>query len=82
MKALNTKLNYFQGRQECRDKLLDLCAKWEMDDNNKPTMTIEVDDEFMSVIYSTVHLLDNYRVKRTLEKGIDYDTTRQVWLPS
>ena len=59
MKGVNTKLNYNQSVTECRDKLVDLCNKWEMDDSDKDTMTLEVDDYFMSTIYSIVKLLDN-----------------------
>ena len=43
---------------EGRDKLVNLCNKWEMDDSDKDTMTLEVDDYFMSTIYSVVKLLD------------------------
>ena len=58
MKGVNAKLNYNQSVTECRDKLVDLCKKWEMDDSDKDTMTLEVDDYFMSTIYSVVKLLD------------------------
>ena len=44
MKGVNVKLNYNQSVTECRDKLVDLCNKWEMDDSDKDTMTLEVDD--------------------------------------
>ena len=65
MKGVNVKLNYNQSVTECRDKLVDLCNKWEMDDSNKDTMTLEVDDYFMSTIYSVVKLLD----KKVEENG-------------
>ena len=42
MKGVNVKLNYNQSVTECRDKLVDLCNKWEMDDSDKDTMTLEV----------------------------------------
>ena len=50
---------------EGRDKLVNLCNKWEMDDSDKDTMTLEVDDYFMSTIYSVVKLLD----KKVEENG-------------
>ena len=65
MKGVNVKLNYNQSVTECRDKLIDLCNKWEMDDSDKDTMTLEVDDYFMSTIYSVVKLLD----KKVEENG-------------
>ena len=65
MKGVNVKLNYNQLATECRDKLVDLCNKWEMDDSDKDTMTLEVDDYFMSTIYSVVKLLD----KKVEENG-------------
>ena len=58
MKGVNVKLNYNQSVTECRDKLVDLCNKWEMDDSDKDTMTLEVDDYFMSTIYNVIKLLD------------------------
>ena len=58
MNGINAKLNYNQSVTECRDKLVDLCNKWEMDDSDTDTMTLEVDDYFMSTIYSVVKLLD------------------------
>lgn len=61
-----SKINYFQSRQECRDKLVDIVNKWEMDDSDKSTMTIEADDYFMSILYSAIHLLDNHKVKQAL----------------
>lgn len=57
MKGVNVKLNYNQSATECRDKLVDLCNKWEMDDSDKDTMMLEVDDYFMSTIYSIVKIL-------------------------
>ena len=57
MKGISTKMNYNQSITECRDKLVDLCNKWEMDDSGKDTMTLEVDDYFMSTIYSVVKIL-------------------------
>ena len=65
MKGVNAKLNYNQSVTECRDKLVDLCNKWEMDDSDKDTMTLKVDDYFMSTIYSVVKLLD----KKVEENG-------------
>ena len=65
MKGVNVKLNYNQSVTECRDKRVDLCNKWEMDDSDKDTMTLEVDDYFMSTIYSVVKLLD----KKVEENG-------------
>ena len=65
MKGVNVKLNYNQSVTECRDKLVDLCNKWEMDDSEKDIMTLEVDDYFMSTIYSVVKLLD----KKVEENG-------------
>ena len=65
MKGINVKLNYNQLVTECRDKLVDLCNKWEMDDSDKYTMTLEVDDYFMSTIYSVVKFLD----KKVEENG-------------
>ena len=65
MKGVNVKLNYNQSVTECRDKLVDLCNKWEMDDSDKDTMILEVDDFFMSTIYSVVKLLD----KKVEENG-------------
>ena len=65
MKDVNVKLNYNQSVTECRDKLVDLCNKWEMDDSEKDIMTLEVDDYFMSTIYSVVKLLD----KKVEENG-------------
>ena len=58
MKGVNAKLNYNQPVTECRDKLIDLCNKWEMDDSDKDTMTLKIDDYFMSTIYSVIKLLD------------------------
>lgn len=58
MKGINGELNYKQSATECYDKLISLCNKWEMDDSDKETMTFEVDDYFMSTIYSTVRLLN------------------------
>lgn len=58
MSGINAKLNYFQDVTECKDKLTDLCNKWEMDSTDKSTMTIEIDDNLMSTIYSVVHILD------------------------
>lgn len=58
MAGVNTNLNYSQSKKECHDKLVDLCNKWEMDNTDKSTMTLEVDDDFMSTIYSTVRLLE------------------------
>lgn len=58
MKGVNAKLNYNQSVTECRDKLVDLCNKWEMDDSDKDIITLEVDDYFMSTIYSVIKLLD------------------------
>ena len=70
MKGVNTKLNYNQSVTECRDKLVDLCNKWEMDDSDKDTMTLEVDDYFMSTIYSVVKLLDKKKQKKMeIESG-------------
>ena len=46
MKGINGELNYKQSATECYDKLISLCNKWEMD------------DYFMSTIYSTVRLLN------------------------
>ena len=63
MKGVNVKLNYNQSVTECRDKLVDLCNKWEMDDSEKDTMTLEVDDYFMSTIYSVVKILNNAEKK-------------------
>lgn len=51
------KLNYRQSTTECYNKLVDLCDKWEMDDSEGSTMRLDVDDEFMSTIYSTVRIL-------------------------
>lgn len=65
MKGVNVKLNYNQSVTECRDKLVNLCNKCEMDDSDKDTMTLEVDDYFMSTIYSVVKLLD----KKVEENG-------------
>ena len=65
MKGINTEMNYNQSAIECRDKLVDLCSRWEMDDSEKDTMTLEVDDYFMSTIYSVVKLLD----KKVEENG-------------
>ena len=65
MKGVNVKLNYNQSVTECRDKLVDLCNKWEMDDSDKDIMILEVDDYFMSTIYSVVKLLD----KKVEENG-------------
>lgn len=65
MKGVNVKLNYNQSVTEYRDKLINLCNKWEMDDSDKDTMTLEVDDYFMSTIYSVVKLLD----KKVEENG-------------
>ena len=61
MKGVNVKLNYNQSVTECRDKLVNLCNKWEMDDSDKDTMTLEVYDYFMSTIYSVVKILDKKR---------------------
>ena len=58
MKGVNAKLNYTQSVTACRDTLVDLCNKWEMDDSDKDTTTLGVDDYFMSTIYSVVKLLD------------------------
>ena len=65
MKGVNVKLNYNQSVTECRDKLVYLCNRWEMDDSDEDTMTLEVDDYFMSTIYSVVKLLD----KKVEENG-------------
>lgn len=61
MAGIRTKLNYFQGATECHDKLVDLCNKWELDSEGKSTMTLEVDDNLMSTIYSTVNILEKLR---------------------
>jgi hypothetical protein len=71
MKGVNGKLNYFQSRQECRDKLVDLTNRWEMDDSDKSTMTIEADDEFMAMIYSVVGLLDKLGNYEELEEQLE-----------
>ena len=63
MKGVNVKLNYNQSAIECRDKLVDLCNKWEMDDSDRKTMTLEVDDYFMSTIYSVVKILGEIDTK-------------------
>ena len=59
MARINGKLNYFQGVTECHDKLTNLCNKWEFDSTDKATMTLEIDDDFMSTIYSMVRILEN-----------------------
>ena len=69
MKGVNVKLNYNQSVTECRDKLVDLCNKWEMDDSDKDTMTLEVDDYFMSTIYSVVKILGETEKKMEIESG-------------
>ena len=63
MKGVNMKYNYRQSVTECRDKLVGLCNRWEMDDSNKDTMMLEVDDDFMSTIYSVVRILSQPRNK-------------------
>ena len=63
MKGVNVKLNYNQSVTECRDKLVALCNKWEMDDSDKDTITFEVDDYFRSTIYSVIKLLDKSDIK-------------------
>ena len=63
MKGVNVKLNYNQSVTECRDKLVDLCNKWEMVDSEKDTMALEVDEYFMSTIYSVVKILNNAEKK-------------------
>ena len=81
MKGVNTKLNYNQSVTECRDKLVDLCNKWEMDDLDKDTMTLEVDDYFMSTIYSVVKLLDKKKQKKMeIESGFYWRISRyELW---
>ena len=77
MKGVNVKLNYNQSVTECRDKLVDLCNKWEMDDSDKDTMTLEVDDYFMSTIYSVVKLLDKKKQKKMeIESGFHLENRR------
>ena len=76
------KLNYFQDRQECLDKLTKIVNRWEMDDNDNPTMTIEADDEFMSVIYSTIRLLKNAEVRTESESEKDDEETENISLPN
>ena len=63
MKGVNMKYNYRQSVTECRDKLVGLCNRWEMDDSDKDTMILEVDDDFMSTIYSVVRILNQPRNK-------------------
>lgn len=63
MKGVNVKYNYRQSVTECRDKLVGLCNRWEMDDSDKDTMMLEVDDDFMSTIYSVVRILSQPRNK-------------------
>lgn len=60
-KGVDVKLNYQQSATECHDKLVDLCNKWEMDDSEGSTMRLDVDDEFMATIYSTVRLLSKIK---------------------
>lgn len=55
------KLNYQQSATECYDKLIDLCNKWEKDDSEGSTMRLDVNDEFMATIYSTVRILSKIR---------------------
>ena len=57
MAGVNSNYNYSQSAIECHDKLVALCNKWEWDTSDKATMALEVDDDFMSTIYSTVRLL-------------------------
>ena len=63
MKGVNVKYDYRQSVTECRDKLVELCNRWEMDDSDKDTMMLEVDDDFMSTIYSVVRILSQPRNK-------------------
>lgn len=64
---LNSKINYNQNKTECIDKLMRLCERWEMDDSEKSTMTLEVDDDFMSTIYSVLKLLRQQDKKAPIE---------------
>jgi hypothetical protein len=52
------KLNYFQSAKECRNKLKELCRKWENDDSGGETMNFAVDDEFMAALYSAIRILE------------------------
>lgn len=61
MADVNVKLNYHQSATECHNKLVGLCDKWEMDDSGGSTMRLDVDDEFMATIYSTVRILSKMR---------------------
>lgn len=63
MKGVNVKYNYRQSVTECRDKLVELCNRWEMDDSDKDIMMLEIDDDFMSTIYSVVRILSQPRNK-------------------
>ena len=63
MKGVNVKYDYRQSVTECRDKLVELCNRWEMDDSDKDIMMLEVDDDFMSTIYSVVRILSQPRNK-------------------
>lgn len=68
MEGINGKINYNQSATECRDKLVNLCTKWEMDDSDKTTMTLEVDDYFMSTIYSVIKLLDKPNMREKIKE--------------
>ena len=70
MKGVNTKLNYNQSVTECRDKLVDLRNKWEMDDSDKETMTFEVDNYFMSTIYSVLKILNKPDMREKIKEYI------------
>lgn len=54
-----SKINRYQSRRECRDKLIGITNRWEMDDSDGSTMRIDADDEFMSVLYSAIRLLSD-----------------------
>lgn len=70
MKGVNTKLNYNQSVTECRDKLVDLRNKWEMDDSDKETMTFEVDNYFMSTIYSVLKIFNKPDMREKVKEYI------------
>lgn len=64
------KYNYRQSEKECRNKLKVFCTKWENDESDKNTMTVEIDDEFMAVVYSILHILSKPNMRNKIKEYI------------
>lgn len=50
-------VNYNKEKLDIIKKLTAVCHKWEMDESDKMTMTLEVDDNFMFALYGAIRQL-------------------------